>query len=77
MWASTDSLAGDEQHRNVVTKDLRNAGESVFDTGPTLHRKHANAFAVGRPADAVRDPGPYALLTADDRPDADCGARID
>ena len=74
---STNSLAGYEQHRNVVTKDLRNPGEGVLDTRPTLHRKHPDAFAVGRPADAVRDPGPHALLTADRWPDADCGARID
>ncbi len=75
--ASSDAVAGDQQHRDVVAEHLGNTGKGVLDARPALHREHAGALAVGRAADAVGDPDADALLPAYDRPDAGLGTEID
>ncbi|MGB7039627.1 MAG: beta-propeller fold lactonase family protein [Xanthobacteraceae bacterium] len=54
--------ASDNQQRDILRKDLRNARESVLDAGPCLGREHAVAFAAFDARIAVGDTDANTLL---------------
>ena len=69
--------ARQQQQRYVVGEGLCRAGEGVLAAGALLHREDADAFAVGRPAEAVGYRHADPLLAAYDGPDPDRGAGLD
>jgi len=66
-----------DEDRRRVGVGRRDAREGVLGARPVLHGEDAVPPAVRDPAEPVRDVNADALLAAEDRTDADGGARLD
>ena len=73
------ALVAERQHEDRHRIGVRrgDAREGVLGAGSVLHREHAEAPAVGDPAEAVGDADADALLAAEHRSDAGGGRGVD